>query len=323
MFSSINELLSLHIDKPNEKKKKDYGVKLARGIFESADRGSDGYYGKRFRQWQADRNFSMGTNNTKEFMDMMKIEGNQSFINIDWTPVKIAPKFVEILLGGFMSRLERPIVKAIDDMSTHIKELEKQEALYRMKHKDEIKQMEEQMGHTLESHKFIPEDEDDMSLYFDLEYRLPEEILFEQKLRKILEDNDYPILKRTLLRDIIDINFAATKLHYDSNRNIKIRRVKPENLIYNVFETDNGQDISYIGQVIPMKISVLRKKYNLDEETLFELARKSSRELKRSENLYWKDSCRGCTLTRSQLNATHESTTTTMAYHTRTPTFTG
>jgi len=33
-----------------------------------------------------------------------------------------------------------------------------------------------------------------------------------------------------------------------------------------------------------------QKKYNLDEETLFELAKKASRELKRNENLYWRDS---------------------------------
>lgn len=289
-FSSLDELLNLNLDKPSQKRKREYGLKVAQGIFNSADRNTDGYYGRRYRQWRANRDFSYGVNSMKEFMDLMRIEGNQSFINLDWTPIKIAPKFVEILLGQFMNRKETPIVKAVDDMSTNMKEVEKQEAKFRMENKDKIMQIEAEMGQKIESNKFIPEDEDDLALYFDMEYRLPEEILFEQRIKKVLDDNDYNILKRTLIRDIIDCNCAFTKLYYDANDNIKLKRCKPENMIYNVFETDNGKDISYIGEVYPMKISAIRRKFDIDEETLFTLAQKASRELKRSENLYWKDS---------------------------------
>jgi len=290
MFSSIDSLLQMHTDAASKKKRKDYGLKIAKGIFNSADKNSDGFYGRRYRIWRANREFSMGTNSMKEFMDLLRVEGNQSYINLDWSTIKIAPKFVEILLGTFMSRREKPSVKATDDMSYSIKEMEKQEAAFRMKNKEQIQALEEQVGHQIESQKFMPEDEDDLALYFDLEYRLPEEILFETKIKKVLDENDYPILKRTLIRDIVDVNFAATKVYFDGNHNIKIKRVKPENLIYNVFESDNGRDLGYIGEVKPMKISVIRKKYNLDEETLFTIAQKASRELKRSENLYWKDS---------------------------------
>ena len=290
MFSSIDSLLSMHMDKPSKKRSKEYGLKVAQGIFNSADRNSDGFYGRRYRIWKANREFSMGTNSMKEFMDLLRVEGNQTYINLDWSTIKIAPKFVEILLGSFMSRREKPIVKASDDMSFSIKEMEKQEAAFRMKNKEQIMALEEQVGHQIESQKFMPEDEDDLALYFDLEYRLPEEILFENKIKKVLDENDYGVLKRTLIRDVVDVNFAATKVYFDANHNIKIKRVKPENLIYNVFETDNGKDLGYVGEVKPMKISVIRKKYNLDEETLFKLGQKASRELKRSENLYWRDS---------------------------------
>jgi len=97
-FSSMDELLSMSMDAPSKKRRMEYGLKVAQGIFNSADRNTDGYYGKRYRQWRANRDFSYGTNSMKEFMDLMRIEGNQSYINLDWTPIKIAPKFVEILL---------------------------------------------------------------------------------------------------------------------------------------------------------------------------------------------------------------------------------
>ena len=289
-FSSMDELLSMSIDAPSKKRRMEYGLKVAQGIFNSADRNTDGYYGKRYRQWRANRDFSYGTNSMKEFMDLMRIEGNQSYINLDWTPIKIAPKFVEILLGGFMNRKEVPAVTAVDDMSTSAKEEEKQEAKFRMENKEKIMQIEAEMGEKIETQKYIPEDEDDLALYFDMEYRLPEEILFEQRIKKVFDNNDYPVMKRKILRDLIDTNFAWTKLSYDPNDNIKISVPKPDNMIYNVFESDSGRDISYVGEVYPMKISVLRRKYNVDEETLFKLAQKASRELKRSENLYWKDS---------------------------------
>ena len=288
--SNLDTLLNMHLDKPSQKRKKEYGLQVAKGIFNSADRNSDGYYGKRYRVWRANREFSMGTNSMKEFMDLLRVEGNQTYVNLDWSTIKIAPKFVEILLGTYLSRREKPVVKATDDMSDSIRDMEKQEAMFRMKNKEQIEALEKELGHQIESQKFMPEDEDDIALYFDLEYRLPEEILFETKIKKILDENDYGVLKRTLLRDIIDCNFAATKVYFDANHNIRIKRIKPENLIYNVFETDNGKDLAYIGYVNPMKISVIRKKYNLDEETLFKLAQKASRELKRPENLYWKDS---------------------------------
>jgi len=259
MFSSIDKLLQMHIDKPSQKRNIKYGLQVAKGIFNAADRNSDGYYGKRFRQWRANREFSQGTNNMKEFMDLLRVEGNQSYINLDWSPIKIAPKFVEIMLGKFMSRREKPIVKAIDDISYSKKELEKQEAKFRMKNKEQLKALDEAMGVNVDTEKFMPEDEDELALYFDLEYRLPEEILFETKIKKILDENDYNVLKRQLIRDIIDVNFAVTKVYYDANGAIRIKRCKPENIIHNVFETDNGKDLAYIGQVWPMKISAIRK----------------------------------------------------------------
>ena len=290
MFSAIDSLLNLHTEKTSKKRTKAYGLKVMQGIFNSAETSADSFFGKRYRQWRANREFSTGTNSMREFMDILRVEGNQTYINLNWDTIKIAPKFVEILLGQFMARREKPNVKATDDLSSNIKEMEKQEAMFRMKNKETIQELEEQMGHQIESQKFMPEDEDELALYFDLEYRLPEEIMFETKIRKILDENDMPVLKRQLIRDIIDCNLACTKVYRDANEAIKVRRCKPENLIYNVFETDDGRDLGYIGEVKPMKLSVIRKKYNLPEEEVFKLAKMASRELKRTENLYWKES---------------------------------
>ena len=60
MFSSIDKLLQMHTDKPSQKRTTKYGLQIAKGIFNSADKNTDGYYGKRYRQWRANREFSQG-----------------------------------------------------------------------------------------------------------------------------------------------------------------------------------------------------------------------------------------------------------------------
>jgi len=298
MNLDYNALLQLHVDAPNKKLEKTYGVTISKALQANVLASRDSYFQKRFESWKSSRAIAKGEQDMNEFKDYMRIQGNQAFINLDWTSPKIAPKFIEVMLGGFMSLRERPTVTAIDDISLDRKEREKLDAKYRMKEKDAIAQFEQMGGVQLEdSNAFIPEDEDELTLYFDLEYRLPEEILFETLLSKILDDNQYTVLKRKLLKDIIEVNFACTKIYRDANNNIRIKRCEPEYVVHNLFTTDNGMDeLAYIGEYYGMKIIDIRRRYKLDEKTLFALAQKSTTDPKGirgsmyMERFQWMDS---------------------------------
>jgi hypothetical protein len=292
---NYDALLQLHIDAPNKKLEKTYGLQLAKSLQGNVVASGDSFFQKRYASWKVWRDFGRGTIDMKEFMDMMNIQGNKAYMNIDFRSPKIAPKFIEVMMGGFMSFSERPIVTAIDDISLDKKEKEKLDAKYRMVNKDQIAQMEQMAGVQLEDkNAFTPEDEDELTLYFDLEFRLPEEILFETLLTKILDDNQYPVLKRKLLKDIIEVNFGVTKLYRDANGNIRIRRCEPEYVVYNLFTTDNGMDeLAYIGEYVSMKIIDIRRRYpNLSEETLFTLAQKSSKDPKNIKTQMWSEQYR-------------------------------
>lgn len=279
-----NALLQLHIDAPNKKLDKSYGVTIAKALQSNVLSARDSFFQKRFDLWRICRQFAKGEQNMQEYKDYLRIQGNQAYVNLDWKAPKIAPKFIEVMLGGFMSLRERPTVTAIDDISLDRKEIEKLDAKYRMENRETIAQMEQMAGVQLEDKSaFTPEDEDELTLYFDLEYRLPEEILFETCLTKILDDNQYTVLKRKLLRDLIEVNFAVTKIYRDANDNIRIKRCEPEYIVHNMFTTDNGMDeMAFIGEYYGMKIIDIRRKYpKLTEQELFVLAQKATEDPQR------------------------------------------
>lgn len=289
-----NALLQLHVDAPSKKLDKSYGLQISKSLHDSVKSARDNFFQQRYEAWRAWRDFAKGTQNMQEFMDFLRIQGNQAYVNLDWRPPKIAPKFIEVMMGGFMAYHERASVKAIDDISLDRKEQEKLDAKYRMENKAQIAEFEAMAGVQLEDKSaFTPEDEDELTLYFDLEYRLPEEIMFETLLARVLDDNQYPVLKRKIIRDLIEVNFACTKIYIDANKNVRIRRCEPEYVVHNLFTSDNGMDeLAYIGEYYNMKIIDIRRNYNLDEEKLFFLAQKSTRDPKEIKNKLWSNEYR-------------------------------
>jgi len=68
----------------------------------------------------------------------------------------------------------------------------------------------------------------------------------------------------------------ATKVSVNKTGKISLRRVIPENLIYAYSDYDDFRDVSFVGEVVSLKISDIREMYpNMDEEMLFKISQKS------------------------------------------------
>ena len=267
-------LLERSFDPKSEKLKEEYGVKIAKALYDKHNFNTGDCF-RRNEQWELNEDFCNGKNSAEEYYSYLGIEGNNVYVNIDMTINIIFPKFKEIILNRFMERVEKPVAVAIDDASTSLKELEKQEARFRMLHREQIEAIEQSIGAFGESSKYIPEDEEDLALHFDLENRLPEEILFELATRRVLNDNKGDFLKRKLLDDVQTFNFASTKLYYDAKGDIRIKRCNPKNLIYDSFETDNAEDASFIGEIVAIKLTDLIRMYKLSDKDLQDVKKKA------------------------------------------------
>lgn len=267
-------ILNFHLANAKLKKDNSEGLKISKFI-ESAFNGQ--YYNKRNKKFQKNRMFSRGRQPMTEFLDMLNVDGKEAFVNLDMKAPAIAPKFMQVILGGFMKRQEVAKATAVDPVSVERKKYDKDEAEFRMNFGDEVKQIEEQSGVKLMADgKFTPEDYEELELYFGMEYQLPEEILFEKGIDYVTYANSWDVIKRKILEDLLETGLAATKTCVAGNGSITVRRVVPENLIYSYSHYDDFRDMSFVGEVISMKIIDIRNNYpNLEEDMIFKIAKKA------------------------------------------------
>lgn len=294
-------LLQIQFDTPEKKKDKNYGKRVISAVYRQQNNNtSSAFYGGRVIRWREVWDWLMGRQSTKEFLDYTGIDGNQSYVNVDTTPNRIGPQFAETLVNAMAVNEEYPCVTAVDDGSMNEKKTEREDALFRMHEVETIDQTQQAAGITLEPpNAYVPDDELAAEVYFKLENKMPKEIEAEQKLEKVMLDNEYEMLKRRLLRYLIGLNCAATKIEKEEYGFINIKDCVSGNLIYNFFKSDSGKkELSYIGEVYSLKIRELRKIWGqserrpdgLTEKEIFQMAESANRlNVANRFYYYWND----------------------------------
>jgi len=274
MANTNKEILNFHLGTIKSKRDEKEGLKVSKFLERAFN---SGYFSKRNKKFDKNRKFARGRQPMAEFLDLLNVDGKEAFVNLDMKAPAIAPKFIQVMIGGFMKREEKVRVSAIDPISTDKKKYEREEAEFRMNFGDEIKGIEEQAGLKLiPDNAYTPEDYEELDLFFGGQYQLPEEIMFEKGITAVLDTSGWDVVKRKLLEDMIEVGLACTKVTSSRDGKITVRRVIPENLIYSYSDYDDFRDMSFIGEVISMKISDLRELYpNIEEEKFFKISQKS------------------------------------------------
>lgn len=288
MALDSKDILAFHTAAPIEKQSKEYGHKIAKFIEKIIK--SD-YFERRNMRFEKNRRFARGRQPMQEFLDLLNVDGKAAFSNIDMKAPAIAPKFMQILTQRFIYRDEKPVCTAIDHVSTQRKKYEKNEARFRMEEAPFLQELEAQSGMpVVDKTKFTPADNDELELFFGLEYKMPEEILFEKGIDYVLKANGITNIKRKILQDLVEVGIGAMKVDVSAGGKLKLRRVIPENLIYSHCEYDDFRDIAFIGEIVKMRITDLRDNYpNIDEEVLCRIAQTST---DAPSSVYWNDQYR-------------------------------
>jgi|694.fasta_scaffold18385_3 hypothetical protein len=284
-MSDNKQLLNFHLGNSKLKRDTAEGLKISKFLQQAYN---SGYFTKRNKKFEKNRKFSRGKQPMAEFLDLLNVDGKEAFVNLDMKAPAIAPKFMQVIIGGFMKRDERVRASAIDPVSVERKKFDREETEFMMNYGDEMKQMEE-MGDVkvMPSNQYVPADYEELELYFGLEYKLPEEILFEKGCEFVLNENGWPVIKRKLLEDISETGIGATKVSVGNNGKVKIRRVVPENSFYGFSQYDDFRDVSFIGEVISMKIVDIRNNYpNFPEEKIWEISKKAKQY---TQSVKWDD----------------------------------
>jgi len=301
--TASNALINRFFMSPQEKMKKDNGKRIIQQFYQQQTVQNDSlnYFRGRNSRWISLLMWRIGSQNMQEFLNYNNVsDGNKAWVNIDMTPQRIGPKFVDTLVESMAKTKTYSCVDAIDDYSMTEKQDRMFEALYRMHELETIAQLQQESGIKLEDPSaYVPDDELSAKIHFEIEDKLPKEIRFEKMLQHVKDCIHFDrILNRKTIDDLITLNCAATKIERIGYRQYSVRRCVPTNLVYNFFLNDSGEhEVDMVGEFYNIKVKDLRAKFGktpenpegLDEKQIFNLAKNSSFKNVGTFNYIWND----------------------------------
>tara|TARA_R110000782_G_scaffold67814_4_gene136903 strand:- start:3900 stop:6290 length:2391 start_codon:yes stop_codon:yes gene_type:complete len=260
--------------KDSIKKSKEYGLEVARGIQNEWFKRNSG--SGRFVQNQKEfhklRLYARGEQSIQKYKDEFSVNGDLSYLNLDWKPVPIIPKFVDIVVNGMQDRLFT--IKAFAQDPTSIEERTKfvegiQEDISAKAYVDQVK-AELNIDIRNNTSKETPKTTEELELYMQIGYKQSIEIAQEQAIDNVFKRNKYQETKKRLDYDQTVLGISCAKHGFNNTDGIAIEYVDPANLIYSYTDDPNFEDVYYFGEIKQIKANELKKKFPGLSEQEFE-----------------------------------------------------
>jgi len=265
-----------------EKVSQEYGLKVAKAI-ESEWFQRDGVT-YRFASNQDTFNklrlYARGEQSIQKYKDELAINGDLSYLNLDWKPVPIIPKFVDIVVNGIAERLYDIKAYSQDPFGVSKRTAYMKKVLMDMDNKEDNAFTEEAFGVSIIStpEDELPDSKEELELHMQLSYKQGVEIAEEQAIRTILNGNNYELTKKRFYQDLAVLGIGAVKNNFSTSEGVTIDYVDPANLIWSYTEDPNFQDVYYVGEVKTIPINELVKQFpNLSQDELEEISKQSFR----------------------------------------------
>ena len=264
-----------------EKLSYDYGLKVAKAI-ESEWFNNDNNanrFRNNYNSFHNLRLYARGEQSIQKYKDELSINGDLSYLNLDWSPVPIIPKFVDIVVNGISDRAYDIKAFSIDAMGVNERTQYMEDIVKDMRTKDFDAKMQSQLGVNTRASdvKKLPETNEELQLHMQLEYKQGIEIAQEQALNTLLEGNKYDLTKRRLNYDLTVLGIAAVKNNFTTSEGITVEYVDPADLVYSYTDSPYFEDIYYVGEVKSIPVNELAKQFPfLSEEDLEEIMSSNS-----------------------------------------------
>ena len=248
-----------------EKIQIDYGLKVAKAIeseWFKRDSGANRYYGNQ-TEFHKLRLYARGEQSIQKYKDELSINGDLSYLNLDWKPVPIIPKFVDIVVNGISERVFDVKAYSQDPYGVS-KRTQYMEAKIRdMEAKDLTDFAEQAFGVDLRETKKeeLPDSIEELELHMQLSYKQSIEIAEEQAINTIMQGNNYDLTRRRFNYDLTVLGIGAVKTNFSKSNGITIDYVDPANLVYSYTDSPYFEDIYYVGEVKSIPVNELKKQF--------------------------------------------------------------
>ena len=269
VYTNNNSSFPSQVVPDSEKQSYEYGAKVGRAIENEwfrGDRvgGAGNRWGSNWQNFHRLRLYARGEQPVQKYKDELSINGDLSYLNLDWKPVPVVPKFVDIVVNGISSKNYDIKAYAQDPESIKKKTNYASAILEDMMAKELLNEIQSQLGANLYNTMDpanLPEDKEELEIKLQLSYKQGIEIAEEEVITQILDNNKYPLINKRLNYDLVVLGIAATKTNWNKAEGVTIDYVDPANLVYSYTEDPNFEDIYYVGEVRSVTLEEVKMQF--------------------------------------------------------------
>jgi hypothetical protein len=263
-----------------EKESYEYGLQICQAVSYEWFR-KDNNNCRFYDQWgnfHKLRLYARGEQSIGKYKDQIAVDGDLSHTNLDFTPVPIIPKFVDIVVNGMNDRLFKPKAYAQDAISADKRSKYQDMIQADMVSKDMLLQVKEQFGvNAFDTNPDdLPENDEELSLYMQLKYKPAIEIAEEEAINTVFDENKYNETRKRVDYDIATLGVGMAKHMFLPGDGVRIEYVDPANVVYSYTEDPYFKDCFYWGEIKTVPITELVKiDPTLTNEDLAEISKYS------------------------------------------------
>ena len=264
-----------------EKMSYDYGLKVAKAIeaeWFHTERGTNRYT-TNHNNFHNLKLYARGEQSIQKYKDELSINGDLSYLNLDWKPVPIIPKFVDIVVNGIAERMYDLKAYSQDPFGV-TKRTEYMESIMRDMGTREFNDMAKaEFNIDLYENKKedLPDTQEELELHMQLSYKQAVEIAEEQALNVLFTGNKYELTKKRFYYDLTVLGIGAVKTTFNTSEGVVIDYVDPADLVYSYTESPYFEDVYYVGEVKTIPINELVKQFpHLEQEELEDIVKQKS-----------------------------------------------
>jgi len=263
------------------KKTKEFGLQVGQAIQYEWFRKEGVNQCRFYSQWlefNRLRLYARGEQSVAKYKNELAVDGDLSYLNLDWTPVPIIPKFVDIVVNGMSDRLFTIKTYAQDAMSSEKRGKFQQMVETNVIAKPLFKQIEQDFGMDVfqVNPEELPESDLEMELYMQMNYKPAVEMANEIAINTMLDENHYDQTRKRCDMDLMTLGVSMVKHEFQLGDGIKVKYVDPANVVYSYTEDPYFKDCFYWGEVKTIPITeVLKINPDLTQEDMKEISKYS------------------------------------------------
>ena len=276
IYTNSNSAFPSQVVPDAEKASWEYGSQVASAIeteWFNQGRTNGNRYLTSWNNFHNLRLYARGEQSVQKYKDELSINGDLSYLNLDWKPVPVISKFVDIVVNG-ISNKEFDIKAYSQDPESVKKRTNYAAAIAEDMYAQELMQMaKDNLGIDMTQSNIpteqLPKTKEELELHMQLSYKQSIEIAEEEAITTTLAKNRWPLTKRRLNEDLVVCGIACSKTSFNKSNGIVVDYVDPAHIIYSYTDDPNFEDIYYVGEVKSITIPELKKQFpNISDKEL-------------------------------------------------------